>query len=132
MRFVRACKGFMRFFGTVVVVLLSQWQKTKISEIQEMQCHELLSLWKYLYSNHLSGYTWVTFEVGPFVTVIIRCCFRLKLFICCHPTLHLRVGSVGWSDFFFFWWRSVSFPGPYCFGYKLGGRKNNLYLWLLL
>ena len=34
-----------------------------------------------------------------------------KLFVSCHPTMGLRVGSVG-PDFYLFWWRSVSFSGP--------------------
>ena len=40
-----------------------------------------------------------------------------KLFVCCHPTLDLRVGSVG-RDIFLFWWRSISFPGSYRFLFK--------------
>ena len=37
-----------------------------------------------------------------------------KLFVCRHPTLGLRVESVG-RVFFLFWWKLVSFPGPYRF-----------------
>ena len=36
------------------------------------------------------------------------------MFVCRHPTLVLRVGSVG-RDFFLFWWRSVLFQGSYRF-----------------
>ena len=36
------------------------------------------------------------------------------LFVWRHPTLGLQLGLVG-RDFFLFWWRSVSLPGPYCF-----------------
>ena len=38
----------------------------------------------------------------------------IVLFVCCHLTLDLRVGSVG-RDIFLFWWRSISFPGSYRF-----------------
>ena len=49
-----------------------------------------------------------------------------KLFFRRHPTLGLKVESMGW-DFFLFWWMSVSFSGPYAFWYKfVCGEKKPL------
>ena len=36
------------------------------------------------------------------------------MFVWCHLASCLRLGSVG-GGIFLFWWRSISFPGPYCF-----------------
>ena len=55
-----------------------------------------------------------------------------KLFVCRHPTLGLWVGSVVGQDFILFWWKSISFPGPCRFWYKLGHGKKNFFPWLSL
>ena len=64
-----------------------------------------------------SGVTKIRFCALKIVTLIKLRSHRTvlkKLFVCRHPTLGLRIESVGWV-FFLFWGKSVSFPGPYCF-----------------